>query len=128
VKKEDKPMSSNPIVYWELASSNAKKSVEFFKKAFGWQCDYDQATTIYESAIPKTENKFSGGGVFTLRRAKIPFLTLYIEVEDINKKVKEIEALGGFIVEPPFDVTPQVRICLFNEPSGVTFAMLQRKK
>ena len=26
-------MSDNPIVYWELASSNAEKSAEFFKKA-----------------------------------------------------------------------------------------------
>jgi predicted enzyme related to lactoylglutathione lyase len=121
-------MSTNPIVYWELASNNAEKSVEFFKRAFGWQFDYHKATTIYESPIPKTENKFSGGGVFTLRRAKISFLTLYIEVEDIDQKAKEIEDMGGFIVEPPFDVTPQVRICLFNEAAGVTFAMLQRKK
>ena len=87
-------MSINPIVYWELASSNSEKSVEFFKKVFGWQFDYDKVTTIYESAIPKAENKFTGGGVFTLRRAKIPFLTLYIEVVDIDKKAKEIEALG----------------------------------
>jgi len=121
-------MSSNSIVYWELASNNAEKSVEFFKKVFGLQFDYDKATTIYESPMPKTESKLSGGGIFTLRRAKIPFLTLYLEVEDIDKKAKEIETLGGFIVESPFDVTPQVRICLFNEPAGVTFAMLQRKK
>jgi len=121
-------MSSNPIVYWELASHNAEKSVEFFKKAFGWQFDYDKETTIYESPIPKDKNKFAGGGIFTLKRAKPPFLTLYIEVEDIDKKVKEIEALGGFIVEPPFDVTPRVRICLFNEPSGVTFALIQKRK
>lgn len=35
-------MSDNPIVYWELASNNAEKSVEFFKKAFGWNFEYDK--------------------------------------------------------------------------------------
>ncbi|MDH5683120.1 MAG: VOC family protein [bacterium] len=121
-------MSSNPIVFWELASHNAEKSVEFFKKAFGWQIDYDKETGIHYIPILKEENKFSGGGVFTLRRAKLPFLTLYIEVEDIDKTAKQLEQLGAFIVEPPIDITPRSRICLFNEPSGVTFALIQRKK
>jgi uncharacterized protein len=67
-------MNGNPIVYWELASSNAEKSVEFFKKAFGCDFDYDKATTIYE--LPKEINQFRGGGVFTLKMAKPPFLTI----------------------------------------------------
>lgn len=32
---------------------------------------------------------------------------------------------GGFIVDAPFDVGGGEWICLFNEPSGVTFAMIQ---
>ena len=121
-------MSSYPIIFWELASHDAEKSVEFFKKAFGWKIEFDKETGIHYIPIPKEENKFTGGGIFTLTRAKLPFLTLYIEVDDIDSKVNEIERLGAFIVEPPNDITPRSRICLFNEPSGVTFALLQRKK
>ncbi len=121
-------MSSYPIIFWELASNDAEKSVEFFKKAFGWQIDYDKETGIHYIPIPKEENKFAGGGIFTLRRAKLPFLTLYIEVDDIDKKANELERLGANIIEPPNDITPRSRICLFNEPSGVTFALLQRKE
>ena len=121
-------MSSNPIVFWELASHNAEESVQFFKKAFGWEVEYDRETKIYYIPIAKDDNKFSGGGVFTLGRARLPFLTIYIAVDDIDEKAKEIEKLGAFIVEPPFNITPRSRICLFNEPSGVTFAMIQKRK
>ena len=45
-------------------------------ETFGWQIDYDERTGIHE--IPIEFNEFAGGGVFTLRRAKLPFLTIYI--------------------------------------------------
>jgi predicted enzyme related to lactoylglutathione lyase len=121
-------MSSNPIVYWELASHNAEKSVEFFNKAFGWNFEYDKATTIHQSPIPKEENKLWGGGIFTLPNAKLPFLTLFIEVDDVYTKEKELEKLGAFITIPAHEINPGIHICLFNEPSGVTFAMIQKRK
>jgi len=120
--------SQNPIVYWELASHDAAKSVAFFEKAFGWKFAYDGKTTIYELPIPKEDNRFAGGGIFTLSMAKLPFVTLYIEVEDVDRKAREIEALGGLLVIAPFDIAKDTRICLFNEPSGVTFALIQARK
>lgn len=119
-------MSGNPIVYWELASSNAEKSVEFFCKAFNWNFEYDKLSTIHESA--KEINQLRGGGIFTLKMAKVPFLTIYIEVDDVYQKEKEIKELGAFIVIPAHEINPGIHICLFNEPSGVTFAMLQKRK
>ena len=38
-----------------------------------------------------------------------------------------VQENGGFIVIEPFDIGDGERICLFNEPSGVTFAMIQEK-
>jgi len=37
-------------------------------------------------------------------------------------------ASGGFIVDPPLDLPGDSRICLFNEPSGVTLTMIQSAK
>ena len=60
-----------------------------------------------------------------MRRAKLPFLTIYIKVDNIDTKVKLIEEADGFVVDPPLDLPGGSRICLFNEPSGVTLAMIQ---
>jgi len=119
-------MSSNPVIYWELASHDAPKTVEFLKKVFDWDFEYDARTTIHE--LPVELTPVQGGGVLTLRRAKLPFLTIYIKVEDIDAKAKLIEESGGFIVDPPSALPSGSRICLFNKPSGVTLAMIQAAK
>jgi predicted enzyme related to lactoylglutathione lyase len=118
----------NPIVWWELASFNAEKSVEFFAKVFNWDIMYDEKVGFYRVPVPEQGCDLSGGGVFTLRRARLPFLTLYIRVDDIDAKAKQVEESGGRIVQPPFSIPGGSRICLFNEPSGVTFAMIQSKR
>lgn len=117
----------NPVVYWELASHDALQTAEFFHKVFDWAPEYDKTSTIYEFPAGDTRQAFNGGGVFTLRRAKLPFLTVYLRVEDIDAKAKLIQANGGYIVEGPLEISPGTKICLFNEPSGVTMAMLEKK-
>ncbi|MBN1643826.1 MAG: hypothetical protein JW856_03305 [Dehalococcoidales bacterium] len=119
-------MQKNPVCYWELASHDAKKTTEFLKKVFDWEDEYDKKTGIYEFPAGEVKTAFAGGGVFTLKKAKLPFLTIYIRVDDIDTKAKLIEEHGGFIVEAPFKINAHTKICLFNEPSGVTLAMLEK--
>ena len=121
-------MKANPIVWWELASHDAEKTADFLKKVFGWEIEYDETIKCFYFPIPKDSRNLSGGGVFTLRKAKLPFLTFYVQVEDIDKKIKLIEQLGGYILEASFELPSGSRICLFNKPSGVTLAMLEKKK
>lgn len=115
---------ANPVVYWELASNDSEKSVEFFKNVFDWDFIHDDKIGIYETAAKP--NDLAGGGIFTLRKAKLPFLTVYVKVKDIKSMAKKITDNGGHIVEEPFEVVPGTWICLFNEPSGVTFSMIEK--
>lgn len=117
-------MQKNPVVYWELASHDAEKSIEFLKNVFDWEVEYDHQIGMYDIPAGESAKEFAGGGVFTLRKAKLPFLTIYIKVDDLEAYVKKIETHGGYIVEPPLQVANS-KICLFNDPSGVTFAMIQ---
>ena len=119
-------MQKNPIVFWELASNDAEKSVAFFKSVFDWDIAFDEKSGIHFIREDPSSCAFTGGGIFTLRRAKLPFVAVYIRVDDIHSKAKKIEEAGGFIVDPPQAFVPGgPTICLFNDPSGVTFAMLQ---
>ena len=117
----------NPVVFWELASHDQEKSVQFFIEVFEWDIKMNERLGFYVleagEDVPTVD-----GGVFTLKKAKLPFLTLYILVDDIEKKAKEVEDAGGFIVDEVQKTKGGSKICLFNEPSGVTFAMLETKK
>ena len=123
-------MQNNPVVFWELASHDAEMSVAFLKTVFDWDITLDADSGIYEIPAdrggPDHPAPFAGGGVFTLRKARLPFLTIYIRVEDIEAKAKLVEEAGGLIEIPPEEIVPGSRICLFTEPSGVTLAMLER--
>ena len=119
-------MSANPVCWWELASHDAEKSVTFLQKVFDWNLVFDEKLGFYVMPADDGDQQvFGGGGVFTLRKAKLPFIALYIRVEDIEAKVRLVEEAGGLIVESPFEIQSGTKICLFNEPSGVTFAMIQ---
>ena len=120
-------MQKNPVVFWELATHDMEKTVEFFREVFEWKIEFNDRLGFY--IIPETTplNEALDGGVFTLKRAKLPFLTVFIQVEDIEEKARLIQEKGGFIVDQPSEIPSGSKICLFNEPSGVTFAMLQPK-
>jgi len=116
---------SNPIVWWELATHDQEKSVKFFQDVFGWNLKFDEQAGFY--TMKHDPPHITGGGIFTLKRAKLPFISLYIQVDDIHAKAKEVQEHGGLIKDPPFEISPGTWLCLFNEPSGVEFAMMQQK-
>ena len=120
-------MQKNPVVFWELATHDMEKTTAFFMVVFDWKIEFNDRLGFY--IIPETTpaNESIDGAIFTLKRAKLPFLTVYIQVDDIDAKAALIEEQGGNIIEAPFETPNGSKICLFNEPSGVTFAMLEPK-
>ena len=119
-------MTANPVCWWELASHDAEKSVAFLNKVFDWNLALDDRLGFYVMpADDGDQQAFGGGGVFTLSKAKLPFMALYIRVDNIEAKAQLVEEAGGYILEAPFEIQSGTKICLFNEPSGVTLAMIQ---
>ncbi|MDO9545607.1 MAG: VOC family protein [Pelolinea sp.] len=120
-------MQKNLVVFWELATHDMEKTTAFFMAVFDWKIEFNERLGFY--IIPETTpaNESIEGAIFSLKRAKMPFLTIYIQVDDIFAKAGLIEEQGGSIVEAPFEIPGGSKICLFNEPSGVTFAMVEPK-
>jgi predicted enzyme related to lactoylglutathione lyase len=117
--------SSNPVVFWELASNDAEASVQFFEGIFDWKIEKIPDTIIH-GVESRSGEKGIEGGIFTLQKAKLPFLTIYILVDDIEEKARLVKERGGLVIEEPHEISAGTWICLFNDPSGVTFAMLQK--
>ncbi len=122
------PSPPNPVVFWELATNDGPRSVEFFKTVFDWtSAPVPGAKTFFHTLDSGAKHGGIDGGVFTLVEAKLPFLTVYILVDDIMAKAELVKQAGGLVVIPPHEIQPGTWICLFNEPSGVTFAMLEKR-
>ena len=117
----------NPVVFWELACHDAEKSIAFFEKIFDWTFEQYPDSILY-GAETSRDGKGVDGGIFTLRKARLPFMAIYVQVEDIHEKAKLVVEAGGMIVEEPQQIPSGSWICLFTGPSGVTFAMLESAK
>lgn len=119
-------MQDNPVVFWELASHDQDRSAKFFRDVFGWEVVLDEQVGFYRANPPAGPHP-ERGIIFTLRRAKLPFMAVYIQVNDIKAMRARVVEHGGFIVLEPEEPVPGSWVCLFNEPSGVTFAMVEEK-
>lgn len=117
-------MAKNPVVFWELASHDQEKTAQFFRDVFEWEINFNEQLGFYivpERFTPEAME----GGIFTLKRARLPFIALYIQVEGIEEMAKKVEAAGGSILDPVTKLGSGSKLCLFNEPCGVTFAMIE---
>jgi len=81
----------NPIVHMEIPVTDLKKAKEFYSKLFGWKVDLipEMDYALFETGTPP------GGGFTKVDKVKEGGCLFYISVDDIEKKLKEIEKAGG---------------------------------
>jgi predicted enzyme related to lactoylglutathione lyase len=107
----------------DLASSDLEQSIEFYEGLFGWQ----------HNTLP------DGGGytMFELGGKQVcavgpimnpgqpPSWTTYIGVTDADATAKAVEAAGGTVLAPPFEVMTAGKMGVFMDPTGAAFSVWQ---
>ena len=123
-------MQKNPVSWWEIGTKDAGALADFLKKAFEWDIKFDEKMDYHTISAGEARNGFYGGGLFGLKEEckDHPYLTLYIAVDDVDAKAKQIKELGGTIVQEPFDVEGVGRICMFKEPQGQLLGLIKELK
>jgi predicted enzyme related to lactoylglutathione lyase len=98
----------------EIPTTDASKSKIFYSKVFGWRMDENDPDYLMFST-PDDE----GGGFTTSSKPTKDGIVLYIAVEDIEKKLSEIEAAGGKIIKSKAGISPEFGFyALFTDPCG----------
>lgn len=110
-------------VFWtELNTWKPEQAVGFLEKTLGWamtSSPMPDGSTYWVGAL----NDVPAGGVFTMTKptfdAAIPdhWIT-YFAVDDVDDSVAQVQAAGGRIVRPPFDVPDVGRIAMIKDPGG----------
>ena len=105
----------NPIVHFEIRSTDPNASRAFYAELFGWSYppggfpDY----TYVDSGVPAGTIP---GGISPLQGGK-PMVTVFAGVADVAAALDRAVALGGTIVQPATKV-PGVTFGLFADPQG----------
>ena len=94
---------SGRVVHFEIPFDDGDRARSFYREAFGWQLmdvpgmSYTLATTGPTGEQGATEPGFINGGMGP-RASADEAPRVVIDVEDIDAKLKEIEAQGGEVL------------------------------
>ena len=65
------------------------------------------------------------GGMFKMTGGPPPRFWLYARVDDVDKRAKQAQELGGKVMNGPMDVPGGDRIVQITDPQGAVFALHQ---
>jgi len=104
----------NAIVHIEISVTDLNKAKEFYSKVFGWKVNIMPQMTY---ALFETGSE-PNGGFNKVDELKAGGAVFYIRVDDIEKKLKEIEKAGGKTVKKKSEIPGFGWEALFKDVFG----------
>ncbi len=112
---------SNPIVHWEIGASDDSKAHKFYQNVFGWKID---AKNPMNYGMVDTGGQGINGGIFKNPQG-VPYLTVYVMVDDLNAYLKKVEKAGGQTAMPPMDIPGVGQSAFFKDPDGLVVGLFK---
>jgi uncharacterized protein len=110
----------NPIMHFEIAVKDLKAGADFYKKLFGWKIKIDRKMNY---GMIDTGGQ-PGGGMYQVEGKMKPGVTLYPEVENIEKMLAKAEKLGGKIVVKKTLISEEWGyFAIFADPDGTMIGL-----
>jgi predicted enzyme related to lactoylglutathione lyase len=111
----------NPVVHWEICGADAARTMAFYTKLFDWPMDVHEAMN-YGMVKAQGEGAI-GGGLGATQGGAPPYVTIYVQVDDLQKYLDKAESLGGKTIVPPTPIPGIGSFAWFADPDGVNIGI-----
>jgi uncharacterized protein len=105
----------NPVVHFEFMSQDPAKVAAFYEQLFGWKIKH-MPELNYRLVETGGEGGINGGIMQSPHGT--PFVTLYVQVDDVQAYLDKATGLGGAVIMPPTDMEGVGKIACFTDPDG----------
>ncbi|HLB62832.1 MAG TPA: VOC family protein [Actinomycetota bacterium] len=112
-----------PVVHFEILGSDAAKLQAFYRELFDWTIH--QAPMDYGLVHTEAGTGIDGG---IGKSEKGPAVNIYIEVDDLQAHLDEIEQMGGKTVVPVTEIPGQVTFAQFADPEGNVVGLVKSEQ
>lgn len=112
-----------PVVHFEIGCRDAAATGHFYQQLFDW------TTTPMGPAlgIQTGSEAGIGGHISSLGHEPHNFVTVYVDVEDLEASCRHAEELGGRTVVPPTEIGAGMgRFAWIADPEGTTMGLWQK--
>jgi len=116
---KEKKKVNNPVVHFEIGCRDLAKTQAFYGKLFEWD--------IAPSGIINTGGEGIGGHITSLGHEPNNYVTVYVQVEDIQASLKKAVDLGGKVLVPAIPIATG-KFAWIADPEGNLVALLQPKQ
>lgn len=108
---------SNVVGWFEIVGKDGAALRKFYGELFDWSIDVADTGTDY--GLVPAGPKGIAGGIGRSEDGDAGHVTVYVEVDDLQKYLTKAESLGGKTVAPPMDVPGwNLSIALMIDPEG----------
>jgi predicted enzyme related to lactoylglutathione lyase len=115
----------NRPAWVDLGSKDPAGSREFYSKVFGWDIEVNPDPQYGGYALARIDGKDVAGIGGTQSPDQPSAWSIYIGTDDAEELGRRVQAAGGTVVAPPFDVGDQGRMAVFQDPSGAFISAWQ---
>ena len=105
-----------PVTHFEVHGKDGDTLKKFYGELFDWHVDSDNPMDYGMVDTHGGERGINGGITKDMNGAA--FVTIYVEVDDLQAALDKAEKLGGTTVLPPSDVPGGPSLALFTDPAG----------
>jgi len=108
-----------------LEVTDLDRASEFYSKLFGWNIEVTADPSYGGYAMAKVGGKHVAG-IGPKQSPEGPTAWMvYVATHDAEDLAKKVEAAGGTVIAPPFDVGDQGRMAVFQDPTGAFISAWQ---
>jgi predicted enzyme related to lactoylglutathione lyase len=112
-------------VWVDLAATDAAAEGNYYARLFGWRVEVNPDPQYGGYGIARLDDR-DAAGIGPKQQPQTPSAwSLYIGTEDVDDLAKRVEAAGGKVIAPPFNVGDQGRMAVLQDPSGAFISAWQ---
>jgi predicted enzyme related to lactoylglutathione lyase len=112
-----------PVVHFEIGCRDKAATAEFFSKLFDWSTQEMGPATMIDTAAGMGIN----GHITALGHEPHNYVTVYIEVDDVQAYLDKAVTLGGKALLPVITI-PTGQFSWFADPDGNTIGLWKTTK
>jgi predicted enzyme related to lactoylglutathione lyase len=106
----------NKIIHWEIGGTNGEKMNKFYSSLFDWKIQHSPEMNYYMCDLGEGN---VGGGMMQIDESQgmKPYVTFYVEVDDLQAYLDKAVKLGATVVMPPMEISPEIgSMAMFMDP------------
>jgi predicted enzyme related to lactoylglutathione lyase len=109
---------AHPVVHFEIGCRDSAATTDFYSKMFEWKMEAMGPATMIAPESPGG----IAGHITQLGHEPFHYVTVYVQVDDVQAYLDKAAGLGGKTVVPPVQI-PQGTFAWLADPDGNTIGL-----